>query len=937
MNTSPSKHHRCWRKIGQFIYQCMHITAWSPTALAIGFSLFSVVHAAPPKLLQQWRFQKSDFEDDILHGIERETAKTVQPQKFDKDDLLVFSERQHLVVSSNDLERKLSGSFTVEAWVRIDKQERRGCVVGYQQDNGDYERGWSLGYNHDRFEMRCSDGKQLVLATASDPMALGEWHHVVGICDVSQREIRLYVDGRQSAKSNFEATSVQYPDPKLNTQLVLGAYKDTNEFFPMEGRLREVRLYDGVANADLIAAHVQWQSSLPNQTLAFTVRPGVRFLTPTSAEVTWDTTIAGGSGVAYGTTKQLGKLAMSDSKGQSHQLVLSDLIPGKTYWYRFGSMTKGKRVFSPLFQFDGSMNYSPPEIDLTANAGRVQLISDLLDQLGGYAVVDAQVDASWAESISAATEMTVVVCADDEMKADEMRRNWHQLDAYGIRLSVQQRERIPRGIANLVVVDESSIGEALKWRSPVGCVLALNQRPTDQSLLWTKIADDVWLGKADSESSTAWGHQYGSLGNTVFSGETLNGIDDTADLEMRWIGRPGADFGIDRNPRMPAPLAIGGRLFHQGMNRMIALDAFNGAVLWSLEIPDLRRVNIPRDSANWCADASHVYAAVKNRLWVIDAASGKMQAAIPLPDSLNQNLDWGYVATTDDLILGTATKTESNYTEFWSGKFWYEKSDDSITAKVCGDAILAYDKDNRKLRWQYASDAIVQSTIAISATHVYFVEVNDPSLRTSKTGRLPNSKIWDSASIVCLDLQSGQKIWTQPCPAQPHEALISFGMCNESQYLLQTSGKGHFHFAAFDSSRGTPRWKRSLAWSESDHSASFQHAVWMNHQIYIQPHILDDVTGEILKSDTLGKRRGCATPVGLGNAILFRGGTGPMSLWSLKNDSRTELTRLRQSCWLSTIAAEGMLFSPEGGGGCSCGGWMETSIGFAPRTNKASK
>ena len=70
----------------------------------------------------------------------------------------------------------------------------------------------------------------------------------------------------------------------------------------------------------------------------------------------------------------------------------------------------------------------------------------------------------------------------------------------------------------------------------------------------------------------------------------------TDGLEVQWLGRPGADFGIDRNPRMPAPLAVNGRLFHQGMNRIIALDSYNGAVLWSLEIPALRRVNMPRDA-----------------------------------------------------------------------------------------------------------------------------------------------------------------------------------------------------------------------------------------------------------------------------------------------------------------------------------------------------
>jgi hypothetical protein len=32
-----------------------------------------------------------------------------------------------------------------------------------------------------------------------------------------------------------------------------------------------------------------------------------------------------------------------------------------------------------------------------------------------------------------------------------------------------------------------------------------------------------------------------------------------------------------------------------------------------------------------------------------------------------------------------------------------------------------------------------------------------------------------------------------------------------------------------------------------------------------------------------------------------------------------------------------MVLSPEGGGGCSCGNWLETSIGFAPAPSSAAK
>jgi hypothetical protein len=32
-----------------------------------------------------------------------------------------------------------------------------------------------------------------------------------------------------------------------------------------------------------------------------------------------------------------------------------------------------------------------------------------------------------------------------------------------------------------------------------------------------------------------------------------------------------------------------------------------------------------------------------------------------------------------------------------------------------------------------------------------------------------------------------------------------------------------------------------------------------------------------------------------------------------------------------------MLLSPEGGGGCSCGGWLETSIGFMPAAHRQAR
>ncbi len=671
--------------------------------------------------------------------------------------------------------------------------------------------------------------------------------------------------------------------------------------------------------------------------LKFSVRPGARFLTPTSVEVRWETSIPGKSIVAYGPTRSLGMVVDSDASGTSHRVHLTDLKPGELYYYRFGLIHNGKRSLSPVYELDCSMNYMPPVIESSVLPAGALAVFDRTGQRGGYAVVLIDSPAKWAEAIAAESSLTVVAAMRDQAAIQKLRTKWYGEDRYGIRLTAQPIENLPERFANLVIGSPNQMQSAVPLVSPSGKLVCIGAPPSIDGVTWTSLAGSVSWGEVAKQGELSqWGHQYGSAANASYAGETLGGVDDTADLKVQWLGRPGADFGIDRNPRMPAPLATGGRLFHQGMNRMIALDAFNGAVLWSLEIPDLRRVNIPRDCANWCADQDHVFAAVKDRLWVIDAATGEMEQAFHLPPQYARDHDWGYIADGGDVLIATAMKQSSAYESFWDKAAWYDGQDDAATAKVCGTAIVAYGKRYGDVRWQRPVDAAVHSTITIAADRIYYVEVDDASLQASSSGKLSNDKIWKNTWVVCLDLANGQELWRERVPPQEDAVVVSFGIADDRQFVLQTSSNNQFHFLSLDRETGSQRWARSISWPEDHHGAPMQHAVMMNGNLYVQPHIVDAADGSVIKSGTLGTRRGCATPIGAGNSIIYRGGTGPLTLWSLDRDQPSEFTRLRPSCWLSTIPAQGMLFSPEGGGGCSCGGWMETSIGFTPLiTNEA--
>ena len=138
-------------------------------------------------------------------------------------------------------------------------------------------------------------------------------------------------------------------------------------------------------------------------------------------------------------------------------------------------------------------------------------------------------------------------------------------------------------------------------------------------------------------------------------------------FRKKWIGRPGPRFQSDRNARKTSPLAINGRLFVQGLERIAAIDSYNGTFLWTNSQPDFRRFNVPRDCSNWSADDGFLYTAVGKYCHKVDAATGKAVNSIVVTPRANtgNQFDWGYIANIDGQIIGSAVKPNNIYTEFY--------------------------------------------------------------------------------------------------------------------------------------------------------------------------------------------------------------------------------------------------------------------------------
>ena len=199
------------------------------------------------------------------------------------------------------------------------------------------------------------------------------------------------------------------------------------------------------------------------------------------------------------------------------------------------------------------------------------------------------------------------------------------------------------------------------------------------------------------------------------------------------------------------------------------------------------------------------------------------------------------------------------------------------------------------------------------------------------SSQVTSADLWKDQFLVALDASTGRKIWEHPVDFE--DGTVSFYLQATEDTILVTSSNTQFHFYAFATADGKPIWKRSNAWSNNHHSGHIQHPVILDGIVYVSPNGYSLADGEIVTTK-VGRREGCHTYIGAGDALIYRGTARQVTMWDRASETTTSWPRLRPSCWLSFIPANGMLLLPEGGGGCSCGGWMETSIGFAPIKKK---
>lgn len=874
--------------------------------------------------------------------------------------------------------------ISLEAWVSVSSPTRWGGLIGAIQDNGGFEKGWVLGYDNSHFYFALSstgadDGDGvLTYLTGGTTYSLQEWYHVVATYDGV--EMRLYVNGELDATTRNQSGDIVYA---AAFWFDLGAYHDDNEFFLLNGLLKEASLYDAVlapsevkarfeAGQALVANPVPTPTPVPTPLPFVSAGPYLRFTGPETADVRWRTHEPCPSILEYGLEDVTEERVEDSSPKLAHRVTLTGLKSDRGYTYRLKTRIDGRDEIGGTYECDTFFNYAQPPAPSAPSPfpqdGESEYYArcaeHILTETGvtrGYCLIVGSGEGRLAYELAKIADLQIVGIETDVDAVSRSRQRLMEAGLYGSRVTFRHVESlanipITSCFANLIVSERmltggESVGDAAEiWRllrphggtaflgQPEGSENPLSQADLEEWLRAASIDYSLWeidgglwarVERPKLPGAGEWSHQYANPGNSANGNDTLLGATRADQLDVQWVGRPGPRAMVDRGPRTPAPLSTNGRLFTQGERRIIAQDAYNGLIHWALEIPELERFNIPRDSSNWCADDEFVYLAVRDKCWRIDATDGDVTAfwnLVSADEMESTDYDWGYVARAGALLYGTSNKAGSAYTNIWGGEGWYDARSGPQTYKVCSDNLFALDVDTGAPVWEYKRGAILNSTIAIGDGHVYFVESRDPAVLADPAGRIGRSELWNEQYLVSLDAETGELDYERAIDTE--DGIVVFYLVYADGIVFIASSKARYYLYAFDAGTGEFKWSVDHGWIADNHGQHMQHPAIVGDTVYLRPYGYNVQDGSMVERRMPPREGGCATFAGSAGALIYRGKQGAVSMWDVETKQVTNWAGLRPACWISTIPASGMVLSPEGGGGCSCGGWLETSLGF---------
>lgn len=268
---------------------------------------------------------------------------------------------------------------------------------------------------------------------------------------------------------------------------------------------------------------------------------------------------------------------------------------------------------------------------------------------------------------------------------------------------------------------------------------------------------------------------------------------------------------------------------------------------------------------------------------------------------------------------------------------------------MVSDSIFAIDTKTGKQLWVHSGEAIANIIPTVADGKIFlaeakFTETQKEEAFIQKQKQISSGIYWESSEaevppddvdvrlVMALDATTGEKLWEKPidltgCGGDKvgsayHDGLLLFfgHFSNHDGGWFRENALTWRRITALEANTGNVVWSRPLNY--------LRRPVIIGDKIIIEPRACDLHTGEIktrshpitnqqVPWEFLRPGHSCSVTSATPNAMFYR--SYCHAIYDLAEDRGIGLFGgIRPGCWLSPIAANGLVISPETSSGCTC-------------------
>lgn len=530
----------------------------------------------------------------------------------------------------------------------------------------------------------------------------------------------------------------------------------------------------------------------------------------------------------------------------------------------------------------------------------------------GYALELGCGDGSLALELAHQSDLFIYGVEPDEENVARARANLEAAGLYGSRVMILQGDpadtKLPIYFANLIVSHTSGKeirDEAHRLLRPYGGVF---------------IHGDTVFKRGKLEGAGQWSHQYANPANTANSADELV----KGPLGMLWF-RDLQQNMTQRHGRGPAPLFRNGVLFSEGLDGIIAVDAYNGRKLWEYRLPGILNsfdgdhlMGTSGTGSNYCVSDDSVYVRLEDECLRIDAQTGKLIARFKAPKAKGSKTVWGHLAYESGILFGSLSNPEHVVT------YRYRPGGDMKDQLTESKTFFALDAKTGELKWRYdAEHSLRHNGISIGDGWVILIDRPLASFDLLKNSKATKDG-HKTGELIALDAETGKEVWrkqedifgTLSAISVDHGAVMM--SYQPTRFRLESEIGGRI--AVFNLSDGGLLWQTNARYDSRP--------VINDRTIYAQGGAWDLLTGDT-RPFNFKRSYGCGVLAGSKNMFVFRSAT--LGYFDLEKNEKTEdFGGIRPGCWINVIPAGGLVFSPDASAGCACSYLNQSWIALQP-------